>query len=299
MKKIMPLLLALLCLLMTALPAAAEESPKVIRISGESELPADWADKDTLRVSFLDMQRSDAILLQCGGESMLVDGGYGSYYKRLFRVLDDSGITQLKYLWSTHCDGDHSQGLKCVMNSDLYGTGVLLCPNPKTYDDPDDDHEKMVYAADKHGWTYQQIANGDVFTLGTATITTLHCDENWGQNSRSAACFVDFGERSMLLTGDIGSNTQEYFLEHVAPERLDCDILKAPHHGINRTVDSFINAVSPEAIVIPNRSNNGSHATWNAYKPLYAGDGIVVFETDGNVWYYWQLPNWLDKEMGT
>lgn len=45
--------------------------------------------------------------------------------------------------------------------------------------------------------------------------------------------------------------------------------------------------------------NQCSHATWNAYKPFWAGDGIVVFETDGNVWYVWQLPNWLDKEMGT
>lgn len=301
MKKIIPLLLALLCLFMSAFAedAGAEGSAKVIRIASESELPAGWAEKDTLRISVLDMQRSDAILLQCGGESMLVDGGLGNYYKRLFRVLDDNGITQLKYLWSTHCDGDHSQGLKCVMNSDLYGTGELLCPNAKNYDDPDDDHEKMVRAADNHGWSYVQIANGDVFTLGGATITTLHCSENWGQNNRSAACFVDFGECSILLTGDIGANVQEYFMANVAPERLDCDILKAPHHGINRVVTAFVDAVSPEAIVIPNRTNNGAHATWNAYDPLWSGDGIVMLETDGHVWYVWQLPNWLDKDMGT
>lgn len=299
MKKVLPLLLALLCLFMFALPACAEESAKIIRIAGESELPADWADKDTLRITVLDMQRSDAILLQCGGESMLVDGGLENYYKRLFRVLDDNGITELKYLWNTHCDGDHSHGLKIVMNSELYGAGQLLCPNPKTYNDPDDDHEKMVRAADRHGWEYVQIDNGDVFTLGSATLTTLRCGENWGQNNRSAACFVDFGECSMLLSGDIGSKVQNYFVETVAPERLSCDIIKAPHHGIDGVTEAFIDAVSPELVVITNRTNNGSNREWNAYDPLWAGDGCVILETDGTVWYAWQLPNWNDKEMGT
>lgn len=301
MKKMMPLLLILLCLLV---PAMAEETPeekstKVIRIAGESELPADWAEKDTLRVTVLDMQRSDSILLQCGGENMLVDGGLALHYKRLFRVLDDRGITQLKYLWSTHCDGDHSQGLKCLMNSDLYGTGELLCPNPKNYDDPDDDHEKMVQAADRHGWSYVQIQDGDVFTLGNAVITTLRCSENWGQNNRSAACFVDFGQCSIFLSGDIGSKVQNYFVENVDPQRLNCDILKAPHHGIDGVTEAFVEALSPEAIVITNRTNNGANQEWNAYDPLWAGDGIVVLETDGSVWYVWQLPNWDDKAMGT
>lgn len=301
MKKIIPLLLVLLCLFT---PAAAEnagesESAKVIRIVSESELPADWTDKDTLRITVLDMQRSDAILLQCGGENMLVDGGLENYYKRLFRVLDDYGVTSLKYLWNTHCDGDHSHGLKILMNSDLYGTGQLLCPNPKDYDDPDDDHEKMVRAANKHGWEYVQIDNGDVFTLGGATLTTLRCGEKWGQNNRSAACFVDFGECSILLSGDIGLKTQNYFVENVAPERLECDILKAPHHGIDGVNAPFAQAVSPEMVVITNRTNNGSHSSWNAYDPLWAGDGCVILETDGSVWYVWQQPNWIDADMGT
>ncbi len=298
MKKLIALLLAAMLCLGVCLAEDAEDAI-VIRIADESELPEGWAEKDLLRVTVLDMQRSDSILLECGGESMLVDGGLGLFYKRLFRVLDDKGITQLKYLWNTHCDGDHSQGLKCLMNSDTYSGGQLLCPNPENYNDPDQDHQKMASAAKLHGWPYVQIDDGDVFTLGGATITTIRCGEKWGQNNRSAACFVDFGERSIFLTGDIGTKVQNYFVDREDPKRLDCDILKVPHHGIDGVNDVFVNAVNPECVVITNYTDNGASPSWDAYNPYWAGDGVVVLETDGIVWNAWQLPNWHHGEMGT
>ncbi len=286
MKKLL-LLLLLLCLPVTVLA-------EVYHIQDESELPQGWQEQELLRVTVMDMQRSDAILLQCGGENMMVDGGSESYYERLFLLLDERGVTNFKYLWSTHCDGDHSQGLKCIMNSDRYGTGQLLCPNPIDYDDPDDDHERMVRAANRHGWEYVQISNGDVFTLGTATLTVIRCEEPWGQNNRSGACFVDFGDSTIFLAGDIGSKVQDYFVETVDAQRLDCDILKVPHHGIDGVNKEFIAAVSPDAIVITNFSNNesnGCNGGWKALDPYMAGDGVVVLETNGTDWYIWQLPN--------
>ena len=284
MKKLL-LLLLILCMPLTALA-------EIHHIADESQLPEGWQAQELLRVSFLDMQRSDAILLQCGGETMLVDGGLGLHYERLFAMLDERGVNGFKYLWNTHCDGDHSQGLKIIMNSDRYGTGQLLCPNKITYNDPDDDHEKMVTASKRHGWEYVQISNGDVFTLGGATLTTIRCEENWGQNNRSAACFVDFGGATVFLTADIGSRVQKYFVQNVQAERLDCDILKAPHHGIDGVTEEFVNAVSPGAVVLTNYSNNGHSKSWNAYDPYMAGDGVVVCETNGTDWYIWQLPNW-------
>lgn len=264
---------------------------EVCRISGPEQLPEGWGDKELLRISFLDMQRSDAILLQCGGENMLVDGGLGLFSQRLFNMLDERNVTGFKYLWSTHCDGDHSQGLKCIMNSEKYGTGSLYCPNPKNYNDPDGDHQKMVRAADRHGWTYTQLKSGDVLTLGGATITALICGENWGQNNRSATCFVDFGDSSAFLTGDVGSKAQKYFVQNVPAERLDCDILKAPHHGIDGVTKEFVDAVSPEVVVLTNYSSSGASKSWNAYDPYFAGDGVVVMETDGTDWYIWQTEN--------
>ena len=58
-------------------------------------------------------------------------------------------------------------------------------------------------------------------------------------------------------------------------------------------------AITPEMAVITNMNVAEVNKDWQAYQPYFAGDGIVVLETDGNVWYTWQLPNWIDAEMGT
>ena len=41
----------------------------------EQEMPADWQEKDVLRITAFAVGEGDALLLQCGGESMMVDGG--------------------------------------------------------------------------------------------------------------------------------------------------------------------------------------------------------------------------------
>ena len=57
MKKVLLILLAMLL----AMPASA--MAEVYMISGEAELPADWAERETLRMTVVDTNRSDAIIL--------------------------------------------------------------------------------------------------------------------------------------------------------------------------------------------------------------------------------------------
>lgn len=41
--------------------------------------PEDWPEREVLRVTVLETGRSDAILLECGGEAMMIDGGEEHY----------------------------------------------------------------------------------------------------------------------------------------------------------------------------------------------------------------------------
>lgn len=68
------LLLMLLCAALGLGAAQAE----VYRVENETDVPADWAEKDTLRLTCIDTNRSDAMVLQSGGEAMMVDGGEGA-----------------------------------------------------------------------------------------------------------------------------------------------------------------------------------------------------------------------------
>ncbi len=288
MKKIILLLLALL------LAAPALAAAEVHFISDASGLPEGWAERDVLRMTVVDTNRSDAILLQCGCEAMMADCGFNSHYRRVFRTLDNCGVTTLKYLLSTHCDGDHSEGLTTIMNSDRYNPGLLLSPNRETYDDPDDHHEKMVRSSRRHNVPYQVIDDGDVFTLGAATITILRCDQMWGQNARSAACRVDFNGGTILLLADVSTRVLNYWMETRDPAEFDCDVMKANHHGIDGIPEAFMAAATPGAIVCTNNTNYDHDLTLERLGALYSGDGTVHVETDGTDWYIWQDANWVD-----
>jgi beta-lactamase superfamily II metal-dependent hydrolase len=288
MKKAFLLLLAML----RAVPARA--GAETYFIKDATELPADWAEREILRITFVDTNRSDAMILQCGGEAMMVDGGFNSHYKRVFATLDGYGVTQLKYLYSTHCDGDHSQGLTTIMNSDLYAPGLLLSPNKETYNDPDDHHEKMVRASRRHNVPYQVIDDGDVFTLGSATITVMRVDQMWGQNARSAACRVDFNGGRILLLADVSTRVLNYWMETRDPAEFDCDLMKANHHGIDGVPETFMAAATPSVIVCTNNTNYDHDIELERLGALYSGDGTVHIETDGVDWYVWQDPNWID-----
>ena len=287
MKKVLLILLALL-----ALPVLA--AAEVHFIDDQTGLPEDWAQRETLAMTVVDTNRSDAILLRCGGEAMMVDGGFNSHYQRVFSMLDGYGVTTLKYLLSTHCDGDHSEGLTTIMNSDRYAPGVLLSPNKENYDDPDDHHEKMVRASRRHNVPYQVIDDGDVFTLGSATITILRCDQKWGQNARSAACRVDFNGGRILLLADVSTRVLNYWMETRDPAEFNCDLMKANHHGIDGVPESFMAAATPSVIVCTNNTNYDHDIELERLGALYSGDGTVHIETDGADWYVWQDPNWID-----
>lgn len=122
------LLLMLLCAALGLGAAQAE----VYRVENETDVPADWAEKDTLRLTCIDTNRSDAMVLQSGGEAMMVDSGEGRYRRRVYATLDGYGITELKYLLNTHCDDDHLHGFIYLMYSDLYQVDAFLSPNTTT-----------------------------------------------------------------------------------------------------------------------------------------------------------------------
>lgn len=261
------LLLMLLCAALGLGAAQAE----VYRVENETDVPADWAEKDTLRLTCIDTNRSDAMVLQSGGEAMMVDSGEGRYRRRVYATLDGYGITELKYLLNTHCDDDHLHGFIYLMYSDLYQVDAFLSPNTTTYVDEEGYHQQAVKAT------------------GT-------------KNNRSAACMVQFGDSRAFLTGDIDNETMQWYATTYG-EKLRCDILKAPHHGLATIPDSFVEQTQPQVLFVPNRSALSTKVTAGWVKNhmpgaalYFSGDGTVTMLTDGTDWYIWQEPNYVDPQ---
>ena len=300
MKKLIALLMML-----ALLPAAA--FAEIYFIEDESQLPEGWQDKELFRLAAIDTDRSDAMLLQCGGENMMIDGGSVQYYERLEAYFDENGITEFKYLFNTHPDNDHLQGLTKMMNHRIlaedgktdigpkYQIGGFYSAVKKEYKNTSY-HKAAVRAVNKYEIPYVQVFGGDVLTLGNATINVFRCEESWGANARSACTQIVFGDSKVLLMGDCDSRPQNYFLKNVDHSLLECDILKAVHHGINGFEEKFLEVAQPEFIFIPNYKSHasiksGTKRKFAQYNALYSGEGTVIMETDGTDWYIWQLPN--------
>lgn len=290
MKKLLAVLLMLVLL-----PAGAWA--EIYIIEDESQLPEGWSEKELLRLTAIDTDRSDAMLLQCGGENMMIDGGSQQFYNRLVELFTEKDIKEFKYVYNTHPDTDHIQGLTMLMNrwtSNVggYCSAVDMNYTGSTY------HTTTIRVLQKYGIPYMQIQDGDVLTLGGATINVIRCDENWGVNNRSAACQIVFGNSKILLLGDCGNQVLEYFVANRDHALLECDIMKAVHHGINGIVTEFLDVAQPEFIFVPNAKTNLNEIKQEFFSNLGAwfnGDGTIIMETDGMDWYIWQLPNWASK----
>ena len=96
MKKFLTVLLALLALCAGACAEVHMGQP-----------PAEGWTEDVLRITAIPVDEGDALLLECGGEVMMVDGGPSARYHRVTEVLEARGITHFKYLLNTHYHDDH------------------------------------------------------------------------------------------------------------------------------------------------------------------------------------------------
>ncbi len=134
----------------------------------------------------------------------------------------------------------------------------------------------------------------DTYTLGGATLTAwCKGDESWNCNERSAIWKVSFGDATALLTADMMLKTQKRLLEAIPAQELQVDILKYPHHGLNKLNDDFYKAVSPGYAVITNNGTKSAPAKQylrTKHVPFaLTVPGFVSCVTDGSTWLIQRL----------
>ena len=107
--------------------------------------------------------------------------------------------------------------------------------------------------------------------------------ENRGENDDSMIVRLDYGDCSMLLTGDAENKAEERLLVGVSSERLKADFLKVAHHGASgSTGETFLQAVSPAiAVISAGESNSFGHPHEELLNRLRTLN-VDVFRTDIN-----------------
>lgn len=84
------------------------------------------AQAGTLTVTWLDVGQGDAAVIQCGGQSMLIDGGKPEKSSYIYAWLQQHGLSYLDVIVATHVDADHIGGLAGALN--YASVGTAYCP---------------------------------------------------------------------------------------------------------------------------------------------------------------------------
>ena len=288
-------MLACLLLMMMSVPALAEE-PELVLINRVDDQTAyvDFAfaeDAELLEVVFPQMLDTDAVLLRCGGETILVDSCKKAYSERIVNMCKQLGINRIDRVYNTHPHEDHIGGFREVIKEIEVGE-FWIC-FPEDYNN----HMKLaVNAAKKAGIPIRTYADGDTFTVGGATVEVWKLEGKSSEmNDCSAQMKVTFGQRTLLLTADLEQNGQKKMVE-LHGDKLDADILKYPHHGIEELVPEYQAAVTPLFLVITNNHRKTAGWKWitsgKAGVPYaYTVPNLVHLTTDGTTWIAEKIPS--------
>lgn len=267
MQKPFKIALALLLAVLMFLSVGCE-TPR-ISLCAPTERPVD---ERALTVTFFDVGQAESVLVTCGGESMLVDGGSADNGAMLSRALTDRGIASLTVAAVTHGHVDHVGGLPAILQE--HPAELLFIGS--------DTSDNAVYTAflEDFGAEAIPVRRGDSWSLGQATVRVL-----WptafsdGGNNDSLVLLITFGSVSFLLTGDIEQAAESALCEW--EDDLTVTVLDVPHHGSDTSSSyRFLRETLPKiAVCSVGKNNNYGHPA-EAVLSRYAQVPATLFRTD-------------------
>ena len=198
-----------------------------------------------LEVHYIDVGQSDATLLICDDEAMLIDAGDDSKGTTVQLYLKKQGVTSLKYLILTHTDSDHIGGSDVIITKfDI--ENIFLSDFKKE----NNVYRDMMDAMEYKRYSFSMPSVGSEFTLGSASFTILAPNKTYDNpNDSSVALMLQHGDNKFLFSGDAQIDAENDIL-HTGID-ISCDVFKAAHHGSKSSNGkNFIKAIKPTYVVI-------------------------------------------------
>jgi competence protein ComEC len=267
-----------------------------------------------LQVHMLDVGQGDAILIiSPEGKSVLVDAGDTGRGKIVLDALNRHNVKQLDYFIATHAHADHIGGADEVINAtkvlNVIDSGVVPPSSSRPANENGNRNAKartsgrstelpttksyldFLEAVKKNGSQYVIAAPGQKYDLGGGAILTVLAPiepfftkdqlRSGGNepNANSVVTRLDYGDFSMVLTGDAEEQTEERMINKGA--QLEAKVLKVGHHGSKyATSENFLKAMKPEIALISDAENNRyGHPSQPALDRLKAA-GVKLYRTD-------------------
>jgi competence protein ComEC len=242
---------------------------------------------DELQVRVLDVGQGDSILIVApGGKTVLVDAGVPGSGKVVVEAMRRYNLNQIDLLVATHAHADHIGGADEVIRA----TKVLSVLDSQV-PNATRNYEDFLKAIRESGAKYIGASPGQKFDLGAGAQLTvlapikpfftkdqLRSGAN-EPNANSVVTRLDYGDFSMILTGDAEAETEQRMIKTGA--NLKAKVLKVGHHGSRyASSEEFLRAGGFEAALISNGSENRyGHPSQDALDRFKAL-GIKIYRTD-------------------
>lgn len=245
-------------------------------ILGSNVNPSDIPENSNFEVHFIDVGQADSALIECDGETMMIDGGNVADSNVVAAYLKKEDVTELNYVVCSHAHEDHVGGLSGALSvtkaDNIYAPKTEA--NTKAY-------KNFKKKAEEQNVEIKHPNVGDKIQLGSSTVEFLGpVDENGKDlNSTSIVLKIIYGNTSFLFTGDAESDEEEEILNSGADLKLT--VLKVGHHG-SRTSTSypFLREVMPQyAVISVEKGNSYGHPNEETLSKL-SDAGVEVYRTD-------------------
>lgn len=268
--------------------------------------PSRPATAGELKVTFLDCGQGDAAVIKTpSGKIYLIDTGptereHGGDFEAgtdvIIPFLRSENIKKINGIVLTHPHLDHIGGTLSILNlfpvSEVFDPGWEYSSTFYQRILETIQRKKIKFTVVKEDMKLSWDPHLKVEAYGPREEIYAETEEKENTNNRSIVLKITYKKVSFFFSGDAELEAEDHMVSRYGGE-LESQILKAPHHGSRTSsIDSFLEAVNPEVIVIScGRRNRFKHphstvlARFESMGFKYYRtdtDGSIQVTTDGN-----------------
>lgn len=212
--------------------------------------------ENALRLIVFDVGEGQALLLQQGSQSLMIDTGHAGEIAALLKKLHSYNIKSVDSLILTHLHPDHASGYfrlrEAFGKMQVYHNCHRLAENVKP------DMVRWVRDALEKDSLAKCLKAGNEIVFGEFKISVLWPEviNNQDLNYYSLVLHINVNESHILVMGDAGFAAETYLLQNKALIN-DVDILVVGHHGAkDASSEQFISTLRPRYSVVSVNKNN-------------------------------------------
>lgn len=272
--------LILLSLVLLCTAAGAEGGRVVWQEAEATSLAGDKG----LDLFLLPLTGADCMLLHSDNQWMMVDAGNEGDYPLIRDTLEALGVRRIDILFNTHPHSDHIGSAKFLAAD--YEVGRFVTSFPLDYKDKSVQQASTIAQLVMHHVPIEHLDDGDTFPFGEAACQVLRIPPSsyYTTNDLSTLLLIRHGDTRMLLAAD-ATRTTQHLLTRAYGSALKADLLKYPHHGVEKLLPAFQEAVSPSFALIPHGAGESRPAQEVLNKMgtpyRYATWGLIHVQSNG------------------